>query len=80
MVGIFALYASETGYFDEEEMALLTEMAGDISFAMDHLKKEELINYLAFFNAVTDLPNRALFLDRVDQRISTMHHDQRCFQ
>ena len=77
LVGIFALYASETGYFDEEEMALLTEMAGDISFAMDHLKKEELINYLAFFNAITDLPNRALFLDRVDQRISTMHHDHK---
>ncbi len=77
LVGIFTLYASETGCFDEEEMALLTEMAGDISFAMDHLKKEELINYLAFFNAVTDLPNRALFLDRVDQRISTMHHDHK---
>ncbi|SFW30506.1 EAL domain-containing protein [Nitrosovibrio sp. Nv17] len=70
--GVFALYASETGCFDEEEMTLLTEMAGDISFAMDHLKKEERINYLAFFDAITDLPNRALFLDRVDQRIGTL--------
>ncbi|MEO7559785.1 MAG: EAL domain-containing protein, partial [Nitrosospira sp.] len=75
LAGIFVLYAPETGFFDEEEMALLTEMAGDISFAMDHLKKEERINYLAFFDAVTDLPNRALFVDRVDQRISTIHHD-----
>ncbi|MBA4142975.1 MAG: EAL domain-containing protein [Nitrosospira sp.] len=71
LVGIFALYARETEFFDEEEMALLIEMAGDISFAMDHLEKEERINHLAFFNAVTDLPNRALFFDRVDQRIST---------
>lgn len=75
LAGIFVLYAPETGFFDEEEMTLLTEMAGDISFAMDHLKKEERINYLAFFDAVTDLPNRALFVDRVDQRISTTHHD-----
>jgi diguanylate cyclase (GGDEF)-like protein len=75
LAGVFVLYAPETGCFDEEEMALLTEMAGDISFAMDHLKKEERINYLAFFDAITDLPNRALFVDRVDQRISTMHHD-----
>ncbi|MGH8762552.1 MAG: EAL domain-containing protein [Nitrosospira sp.] len=75
LVGIFVLYASEAGFFDEEEMALFIEMAGDISFAMDHLKKEERINYLAFFDAVTDLPNRALFLDRVDQRISTINHD-----
>lgn len=69
LVGTLALYTPETGFFDEEEITLLIEMAGDISFAMDHLKKEERINYLAFFNAVTELPNRALFLDRVDQRI-----------
>jgi diguanylate cyclase (GGDEF)-like protein len=75
LVGVFVLYAAETGFFDDEEMTLLVEMAGDISFAMDHLKKEERINYLAFFDAVTDLPNRALFLDRVDQRISSLHHD-----
>ncbi|KIO48620.1 EAL domain-containing protein [Nitrosospira sp. NpAV] len=75
LVGIFVLYAPETGCFDEEEMALLIEMAGDISFAMDHLEKEERINYLAFFDGVTDLPNRALFVDRVDQRIRTMRHD-----
>ncbi|SFH35651.1 diguanylate cyclase (GGDEF) domain-containing protein [Nitrosospira sp. Nsp14] len=75
VIGMFALYASEIGFFDEEEMALLSEMAGDISFAMDHLKKEERLNYLAFFNAVTNLPNRALFLDRVDQRIRTSEHN-----
>ncbi|ARO87491.1 diguanylate cyclase [Nitrosospira lacus] len=77
LVGTFVLYAPETEFFDEEEMTLLTEMAGDISFAMDHLKKEERINYLAFFDAVTDLPNRALFLDRVNQRINTIHHDHK---
>jgi diguanylate cyclase (GGDEF)-like protein len=77
LVAIFVLYAPEAGFFDEEEMTLLIEMAGDISFAMDHLKKEERLNYLAFFDAVTELPNRALFLDRVDQRISTMHHDHK---
>jgi diguanylate cyclase (GGDEF)-like protein len=76
VVGMFALYAPETGFFDEEEMALLNEMAGDISFAMDHLKKVERINYLAFFDAVTNLPNRALFLDRADQRIRTTDHNR----
>ena len=39
VVGIFALYAPETGFFDEEEMALLTEMAGDISFRNGSLEK-----------------------------------------
>jgi diguanylate cyclase (GGDEF)-like protein len=77
LAGIFMLYAAETGFFDEEEMTLLIEMAGDISFAMDHLKKEERLHYLAFFDAVTGLPNRSLFLDRVDQRISTFQDSSR---
>jgi diguanylate cyclase (GGDEF)-like protein len=77
LVGIFMLYAAETGFFDEEEMTLLIEMAGDISFAMDHLEKEERLHYLAFFDAVTGLPNRSLFLDRVDQRISTFQDSSR---
>lgn len=78
-VGAFALYAPEPGVFDEEEMRLLVEMAGDISFALDHLKKEEQLNYLAYFDAVTDLPNRALFGDRLAQRIGTARRDRRAF-
>ncbi len=42
-IGVFVLYAPEPGVFDEEEMGLLVEMAGDISFALDHLRKEELL-------------------------------------
>ncbi len=74
-VGVFALYASEPGVFDDDEMRLLVEMAGDISFALDHLKKEERLNYLAYFDAITGLPNRTLFFDRVDQWINTMYRN-----
>ena len=41
VMGMLLLYASETGFFDTEEMRLLTELAGDISFALDHLDKQE---------------------------------------
>lgn len=74
-VGLLALYSSEIDVFDKEEMDLLTEMAGDISFSLDHLKKEESLNYLAYFNAVTGLPNRTLFLDRLNQVISIAHQE-----
>ncbi len=60
-------------------MRLLIEMAGDISFALDHIQKEERLNYLAYFDAITGLPNRALFLDRVEQRIGSAHRDQKVF-
>jgi diguanylate cyclase (GGDEF)-like protein/PAS domain S-box-containing protein len=34
LVGVFNLYSSESGYFDEEEIRLLDEMAMDISYAL----------------------------------------------
>ncbi len=65
--GVLALYASERGFFQEEELKLLTELAGDIGFAMDHLDKQERLNYLAYYDALTGLANRTLFLERVAQ-------------
>ena len=69
-VGVFVLYAPESGVFDDEEMRLLIEIAGDISFAMDNIKKEEKLNYLAYYDVITGLPNRALFYDRLGQHLS----------
>ena len=40
VVGYLAFYTDETGFFDDAEMRLLTELAGDISFALDHIEKE----------------------------------------
>ena len=67
MVGLLLLYASEAGFFDTEEMRLLTDIADDISFALDHLGKEDRLNYRAFYDVLTGLANRTLFLDRVEQ-------------
>lgn len=38
--GILALYSNETGFFDEQEVKLIAEMAGDISFAMEFAGQE----------------------------------------
>jgi len=67
VVGLLLLYASDTGFFDTEEIRLLTEIAGDISFALDHLEKEKKLNYLAYYDELTGLANRTLFLERVAQ-------------
>jgi PAS domain S-box-containing protein len=39
--GVFNLYSSEIGFFDEEELRLLEEMAMDISFALEVNQLEE---------------------------------------
>lgn len=66
-VGVFALYASEIDFFHGEELKLLTELAGDIAFAIDHLEKQERLTYLAYYDALTGLANQNLFLERVAQ-------------
>jgi diguanylate cyclase (GGDEF)-like protein/PAS domain S-box-containing protein len=68
-IGVLALYAEEAGFFDEEEMKLLLELAGDISFALDHIEKADKLNYLAYYDALTGLANRTLFHERVDQHL-----------
>jgi diguanylate cyclase (GGDEF)-like protein len=63
--GVLALYSAEPGFFDGEEMLLLTELAGDIAFAIDHIEKQELLAYVAYYDPLTGLANRTLFLERV---------------
>jgi diguanylate cyclase (GGDEF)-like protein/PAS domain S-box-containing protein len=66
-VGVLSLYADEPHFFDEEEMALLTELVNDIAFAISHIGKDERLKYLAYYDELTGLANRSLFLERVGQ-------------
>ncbi len=69
LTGCFSLYVAEPDFFDAEELKLLNELAGDISFALDYIAKKEQLTYLACFDTLTDLPNRTLFLDRLQQYV-----------
>jgi diguanylate cyclase (GGDEF)-like protein/PAS domain S-box-containing protein len=69
VVGVLVLHATEIGFFDDEEMALLKELAGDIAYALDHLGKAERLRYLTSYDALTGLPNRALFTDYVTRAL-----------
>ena len=65
VVGIFALYAKELGYFDEAEMAFLGELASEIAFGIDHLEKAARLDYLAYYDGLTGLANQSLFVERL---------------
>ena len=71
VVGVLALYSREADFFDAAEMQLLEELAGDIAFALDHIDKANQIDYLAFFDPLTDLANRTLLLERLNQHVLT---------
>ena len=67
VIGVLALYAEEAGFFDEKELKLLTELAGDIAFAIDNIEKQERSDYVAYYDVLTGLAKHKLFLERVAQ-------------
>jgi diguanylate cyclase (GGDEF)-like protein/PAS domain S-box-containing protein len=75
-VGVMMLHAPERGFFDEAEIRLLLDLAGDISFALDHIQKEERINYLAYYDPLTGLANRTLFHERLTQFLRTAERER----
>ena len=40
-IGTFNIYSSISNFFDDKEISLLTEAAGDISYALDVFLKEK---------------------------------------
>lgn len=77
VVGVFSLYAAVPEFFDDaEELRLLGELASDIAFALDHIQKEEALNYVAYHDVLTGLPNRSLFEERCDHFIRMTEEDQ----
>ncbi|MES2262428.1 MAG: EAL domain-containing protein [Pseudomonadota bacterium] len=66
-VAVLALYAADKDFFDEQEMNLLNELAGDLGFALQYISKEEQLHYLAYYDALTGLANASLFQDRLAQ-------------
>lgn len=65
--GTLTLYAREPDFFDAEEIKLLEELAGDISFSLEFISKGEKADYLAYYDVLTGLANRTLFLERLSQ-------------
>jgi diguanylate cyclase (GGDEF)-like protein/PAS domain S-box-containing protein len=76
-VATLSLYATETGFFDQEEIGLLLELAADISFALTHLSKEEKLNYLAYYDVLTGLSNRPFLQTRLTQELAHAERDKR---
>lgn len=74
-VGVFALYASETGFFDDDEIKLVQEIADDLSFSLEHIANQAEVRYLSLYDSVTGLPNRDLFRDRLIQALANAERD-----
>jgi diguanylate cyclase (GGDEF)-like protein/PAS domain S-box-containing protein len=68
-IGVVGLYAGETEFFHAGELKLLAEVTADIAYAIDHIEKQERLDYVAYYDVLTGLANRGLFLERTAQYI-----------
>jgi diguanylate cyclase (GGDEF)-like protein/PAS domain S-box-containing protein len=71
IAGLVVLRAREAGFFDHEELRLLSEMIANIAFALELMGKQDRISYLALYDTLTGLPNRTLFHERLTQAIDS---------
>ena len=69
VVGVIALYAREPEFFQQAERKLLSELTENVAFAIDNIAKQDRLDYLAYYDVLTGLANRQLFLERTSQYI-----------
>ena len=67
MTAVLTLVSDTPHVFDSDELKVLNELAGDLSFALLFLDREEQLSYMAYYDVMTALPNRRLFQDRLAQ-------------
>lgn len=76
VIGALAMSHSEPDAFDTEEVALLSELADDLSYGIaslrtraKHREAQELIARMAYYDALTGLPNRTALRERLGAAI-----------
>jgi len=77
VIGTFNLYADVPQRFSPEEVRLLEELVADTSLGLEHIEKAQQLGYLANYDPLTGLPNRALFEDRLKQVLARSRHSGR---
>jgi len=84
VLGNLGIYSHVPDAFDDDEVALLQELADDIAHGIMSLRDaaaraqaERELTYHANYDAITKLPNRNLFRDRLRQAIAYATRDER---
>ncbi len=77
VIGFWIIYDSERGFFDVEETRLLSDIAADVSFALDYIAKQERLNELAYYDVLTGLSNRNLLHEHLKQALAHASRNDR---
>ena len=75
-IGVTLLHADETSSA-KSEIALLRQVTGSITFSLQYLHSKESAEYLAYFDTLTALANRTLYLQRLAATMKSAEHEGR---
>jgi diguanylate cyclase (GGDEF)-like protein/PAS domain S-box-containing protein len=64
-IGVVELHAEEPDVFGEAELALLAQVAANVTFALRYLHSKESAERFEYFDPLTALANRTLYLRRL---------------
>jgi diguanylate cyclase (GGDEF)-like protein len=75
ILGTFAFYSRRPATPTPADMARIEELSQITRIAIDHYNYEDRITHLAFYDALTELPNRRRLLDELEKEfIKTQRH------
>jgi diguanylate cyclase (GGDEF)-like protein len=70
-VGVMFLAARDPGVVSDEELRMLREVSGNLSFALQYLQQDTKVKFLSHFDPQTGLAKRPLFCERVARLIGS---------
>ena len=83
-IGVLNIRAAEPDAFDEEELNLLSDTADDLAYGIQMLRMkskreqaERMIKRMAFYDALTELPNRVRLRELLEQAIAAAKQQRR---
>ncbi|MCP4282833.1 MAG: sensor domain-containing phosphodiesterase, partial [Gammaproteobacteria bacterium] len=71
VLGVLVLYLPLDHTYDQHEEAFLERVADVLSMGISRRYADARIEYHAYYDTLTDLPNRELLLDRLRQNLAT---------
>ena len=67
---LLMVYAAENNFFDCDERNLMDELVSDLSYALEMDASEQKLEYLSWYDPLTDLPNRQMACSHLAQAIA----------
>tara|TARA_Y100001970_G_scaffold240945_1_gene304086 strand:+ start:3521 stop:5002 length:1482 start_codon:yes stop_codon:yes gene_type:complete len=65
IIGVISIQSFDKNInYDEEQLSILNFISDQIAMAIDKVKSVQEMHYLAYYDKMTNLPNRTLFNDR----------------